>query len=94
MRPCHHDTELHRVTAGGDCHQLRTVAANVLNKLSRMQNKCWFSRWEDGLQANNLKKSAYYEFKTKYIDFDSCFDKIQATENGHEVCNVECGMLD
>ena len=41
-----------------------------------------------------LEKLAYYEFKTKYVDFDSCFGKIQATENGHELWNVECGVLE
>jgi hypothetical protein len=34
---------------------------------------------------NCLEKLAYYEFKIKYVDLDSCFGKIQAMENGHEL---------
>jgi len=94
VRPFHHDTALHRVTAGGDCLQLRTVDANVLNKLSRMQDKCWFSRLDYRLKIPCLEKLAYYKFKTKYVDFDSCFGKIQAMENGHELWYVQCGVLE
>jgi hypothetical protein len=41
-----------------------------------------------------LEKLAYYEFKTKYFDFEYCFGKIQAMENEHELWNVECGVLE
>jgi len=41
-----------------------------------------------------LEKLAYYKFKTKYVDFDNCSGKIQAMENGHELWNVKCGVLE
>jgi hypothetical protein len=39
-----------------------------------------------------LEKLAYYEFKTKYVDFDRCFGKIQAMEMGMNfgMCSVGC----
>ena len=93
MRPCHHDTAFLRVAAGGDGHQLWMVAANILTKLSRRQDYCWSCRLEAGLEANNPLSWKNGILRIKKIDFDSFFGKIEALENGHELWNVECGVL-
>jgi hypothetical protein len=42
---CHHGMVRPRVVYGEDGLQIRTVAANILNKQSRTADKGWSSNW-------------------------------------------------
>jgi hypothetical protein len=52
--PCHHGMARPQVAVGGDDLQLRSVAANILNKQSRRADKGWSSRLGVGHRANNF----------------------------------------
>jgi hypothetical protein len=52
--PCHHGTARPQVAGGGDGLQIWRLAANMLNKKSRMANTGWSSSLWDGWGDNNL----------------------------------------
>jgi hypothetical protein len=52
--PCHHVMARLQVADGGDGLQIRTVAANKLNKQSRTADKGWSSSMGVGRGTNNL----------------------------------------
>jgi hypothetical protein len=52
--PYHQCTARPQVVDGGDGLQIWRVAANILNKQSRIVNKEWFSSFGVGRGANNF----------------------------------------
>jgi hypothetical protein len=51
--PCHHGTARPQVADGGEGLQIRRVAANILNKQSRIADKGWPSSLGVGRGDNN-----------------------------------------
>jgi hypothetical protein len=50
--PCHHGMALHRVAYGGDGLQIWKMAADILNKQLRTEDKGWSSSFGLGRESN------------------------------------------
>jgi hypothetical protein len=91
--PCHHGMARPQVAVGGNCLQIRRVAANISNKQSRTADRGWSSSLGIGLGLTtpHHKLLICYETGTTASDKDGFFDTTQAPKNVHDIWQLAGG---
>jgi hypothetical protein len=89
LSPCHHNMARSQTSDGGDGHQIRRVAANILNKQSWTADRGCPPAWMFGvgLTTPHRKTPNLLSNVLKSIVLGK---RTQVPKNGYEIRHLEC----